>query len=187
MTEKTLPEISAFSQKSSKRNSRGTSKEHFGRVDMNKKYTSLKSRKWLDHDTHFVTKRFTDIGFETTEEIMELRVFDLLNMNRVDAETAKEMILSLYCFYNPNSMVDEAMAQQLMDQYFPFTQWRKKHKNLSVITVRDLVMAEDINRKAILHFYNSIQKAFYKSKEYSSREYRYRDYWDLLQDRRKLI
>jgi len=151
---------------------------------MNKKHTSLKSRKWLDHDIHFVTKRFTDIGFETTEEIMELRVFDLLNMNRVDAETAKEMILALYRFYNPNRMVDDAMAQQLMDQYFPFSEWRKKHKNLSVITVKELVMAEDINRKAILHFYNSIQKAFYKSKEYSSREYRYRDYWDLLQDRR---
>ena len=185
MIEKTLPEISAFLPKSSKSNSRGTSKEHLGRVNMNKGNTSLRSRKWRDQDIRFVTKRFTDIGFEKTEEIMDLRVFDLLNMNRVDAETAREMILALYRFYNPNTMVDEAMEQQLMDQYFPFAEWRKKHRNLSVITVRELVMAEDINRKAILHFYNSIQRAFYKSKEYSSREYRYLDYWDLLQDRRK--
>ena len=147
---------------------------------MNKGNTSLRSRKWLDQDISFVTKRFTDIGFEKTEEIM----------GREDnfgdkTHTAREMILALYRFYNPNTMVDEAMEQQLMDQYFPFAEWRKKHRNLSVITVRELVMAEDINRKAILHFYNSIQRAFYKSKEYSSREYRYRDYWDLLQDRRK--
>lgn len=180
MIENNPKKLSAFSQKSSKSNSRGTSKEHFGRMNMNTRNTSLKSRQWLDQDRHFVTNRFTDIGFERTEEIMELRVFDLLNMNRVDAETAKEMILALYRFYNPNTTVDEGMEQQLIDQYFPFTEWRKQHRDLSRITVKDLVMAEDINRKAILHFYNCIVKAFYKSKEYSSREYRYRDYWDLL-------
>ena len=148
--------------------------------------TSLRSRNWLARDRCYVTDRFTDIGFENTEEIMDLRVFDLLNLTRVDAETAKEMILALYRFFNPNDAVDVGMDQQAIDQYFPFTAWRRAHRDLAAITVRDLVMAEDINRKAILHFYNCILKAFYKSKEYSSREYRFRDYWDLLHERKEM-
>lgn len=83
--------------------------------------------------------------------------------------------------YNPNTIIDRGMEQREIDQYYPFSEWRKKHKDLSKVLVRDLVMAENINRKAILHFYDSILKAFYKSQEYNCREYRFQDYWDLLQ------
>ena len=148
--------------------------------------TSLKSKDWLKHDRSFISDRFTDIGFEYADEVMELRVFDLLNLNRIDAEAAREMILALYRRFNPNPFVDEGIEEKLIDQNYPFTLWRSRHKDLSKVLVRDLVMAENINQKAINHFYNSILKAFFKSKEYSSREYRFRDYWDLLQsDRRK--
>ncbi len=148
--------------------------------------TSLKSKDWLKHDRNFISDRFTDIGFEYAEEVMELRVFDLLNLNRIDAEAAREMILALYRRFNPNPFVDEGIEEKLLDQNYPFALWRSRHKDLSRILVRDLVMAENINQKAIIHFYNSILKAFFKSKEYSSREYRFRDYWELLQsDRRK--
>lgn len=148
--------------------------------------TSLKSKDWLKHDRSFISDRFTDIGFEYADEVMELRVFDLLNLNRIDAEAAREMILALYRRFNPNPFVDEGIEEKLIDQNYPFTLWRSRHKDLSKVLVRDLVMAENINQKAINHFYNSILKAFFKSKEYSSREYRFRDYWELLQsDRRK--
>ena len=153
---------------------------------MKTRNTSLHSKHWQSYDTAFVSERLSDIGFEDTEEILTLRVFDLLNLNRIDAEAGKEIILALYRFYNPNTMVDEGMEQKAIDQYFPFALWRKKHRDLSRITVRDLVMAEDINRKAILHFYNSILKAFYKSREYSCREYRYRDYWEMLREKEGL-
>ena len=143
--------------------------------------TSLRSRAWLKHDRSFVTDRFIDVGFEHAEEIMDLRVFDMLNLNRIDAEAGKEMILALYRKYNPNTIIDRGMEQREIDQYYPCSEWRKKHKDLSKVLVRDLVMAENINRKAILHFYDSILKAFYKSQEYNCREYRFQDYWDLLQ------
>lgn len=145
--------------------------------------TNLHSKHWQSNDTAYISERLSDIGFEDAGEILELRVFDLLNLNRIDAEAGKEIILALYRFYNPNTVVDEGMEMKAIDQYFPFTIWRKKHRDLSAITVRDLVMAEDINRKAILHFYNSILKAFYKSREYSCREYRYRDYWEMLREK----
>lgn len=123
--------------------------------------TSLRSKAWLKHDRSFVTDRFIDVGFEHAEEIMDLRVFDMLNLNRIDAEAGKDMILALYRKYNPNTIIDRGMEQREIDQYYPFSEWRKKHKDLSKVLVRDLVMAENINRKAILHFYDSILKAFY--------------------------
>ena len=148
---------------------------------MTQKKTSLKSKDWLKQDRRFISDRFTALGFDYAEEIMELRVFDLLNLNRIDAETAKEMIFALYRAFNPNPLVDESMELKLIDQYFPFAQGRSKHRDLSQVLVRDLVMTEDINQKAIARFFNSILRAFFKSKEYSSREYRFADYWEMLQ------
>ncbi len=151
---------------------------------MKKQKISLTSNAWLKEDTNFVTDRFVDIGFVVAEEIMQLRVYDLLNLNRIDAETAKEAILLLYRIYNPNTSVDDGMDNGMIDQYFPFSAWRKKHPDLSRIIVRDLVMAKDINRRAIIRIWNRILKAFYKSTEYNCREYRFRDYYEMLSKRR---
>ncbi len=148
---------------------------------MTQKKTSLRSKDWLKQDRSFISDRFTDLGFDCAEEIMELRIFDLLNLNRIDAETAKEMILALYRTFNANSLMDESIELKLIDQYYPFAQWRSKHKDLSQVLVRDLIMTEDINQKAIVRIFNSIRKAFFKSKEYNSREYRFSDYWEMQQ------
>ena len=154
---------------------------------MKKQKISLTSNAWLKEDTHFVTDRFVDIGFVVAEEIMQLRVYDLLNLNRIDAETAKEAILLLYRIYNPNTSVDDGMDNGTIDQYFPFSAWRKKHPDLSIIKIRDLVMTEDINRRAIIRIWNRILKAFYKSEEYNCREYRFRDYYELLSERKETL
>ena len=151
---------------------------------MKKQKISLTSNAWLKEDTNFVTDRFVDIGFAAADEIMQLRVYDLLNLNRIDAETAKEAILLLYRIYNPNTSVDDGMDNGMIDQYFPFSAWRKKHPDLSRIKVRDLVMAKDINRRAIIRIWNRILKTFYKSMEYNCREYRFRDYYEMLSERR---
>ena len=111
---------------------------------------------------------------------MRLRVYELLNMNRIDAEAARETIHMLYRVFNPNTLIDEGLEDGTIDQQFPFAIWRKKYPDLSVVTVRDLVMAPGINRRAIDRIYNRIIKAFFKSDEYNSREYRYLDYHDYL-------
>ena len=142
---------------------------------------SLKSGIWQKEDRHYVTQRLLDRGFSYADELMELRIFDLLNIYRINAEVGREIILMLYRICNPNDAVDEGMELMLIDQYFPFTAWRKKHRDLSKLTVRELVMTEDINHRAIMHFYNSVLKAFFKSEEYNSREYRYYSYDDMLE------
>ena len=147
---------------------------------MDKKSTSLRSAAWQRRDWQGVSRRFLQIGITRTDEILDLRIFDLLNLNRIHAEIAEEMLLLLYRFLNPDTWTDEAMERKQTDQPFSYKNWNKKHKDPSGVTVRDLVLAEDINRKAIRHLYMRILKAFYASDVYDGREYRYLDYSDYL-------
>lgn len=139
---------------------------------------SLRSETWLKEDTYYITQRLMERGFRYADQLMELRVFDLLNIYRINAEVAQEIILMLYRIFNHNPAVDESMELKLMSQTFPFSSWRKEHRDMSKVSVGDLVSAGDINRKAILRLYSSLLKAFYRSGEYDSREYRYYSYSD---------
>ena len=139
---------------------------------VNKMKTKLNSKEWRGVDEERVGYYFQDLGFNTVGEILGLRMFDLFNMNRVDNIRAWEMIRSLYTYLNKNYDVDNALEYGMMDQYFPFKEWRKtyKPKNTKVI---DLVLAFDINEKALHRLFGEISRAFYKSDEYSTRYYKY--------------
>lgn len=100
------------------------------------------------------------------------QLFELFNMNRVDNIRAWEIIRSLYSYLNKNHDADNALEYGMMDQYFPFKEWRKAHKPKNAKVV-DLVMAFDMNEKALHRLFGEIFRAFYKSDEYSIRYYRY--------------
>ena len=134
---------------------------------------SLVSETWLREDSYYITQRLLDRGFRYADQLMAMRIFDLLNINMINAEIAQESILMLYRIFNHNRIMDESMELKLTGQTFPFATWRKKHGDFSIVSVRDLVLAEDINRKAILRLYNSILKAFYRSGEYDGTKYKY--------------
>ena len=140
---------------------------------------SLGSETWLREDSHFITQRLLDRGFRYADQLMAMRIFDLLNIFMINAEIGQESILMLYRIFNHNLAMDESMEMKLTGQTFPFAAWRKTHRDLSKVSVQDLVLSEDINRKAILRLYNSILKEFYKSDEYDGREYRYHSYSDV--------
>ncbi|MBR4743134.1 MAG: hypothetical protein IK082_02950 [Oscillospiraceae bacterium] len=140
---------------------------------------SLGSETWLREDSHYITQRLLDRGFRYADQLMAMRIFDLLNIYMINAEIGQESILMLYRIFNHNRTMDESMELKLVGQTFPFGAWRKKHRDLSKVSVEDLVLAEDINRKAILRIYNSILKEFYRSGEYDGREYRYHDHSDV--------
>ena len=144
------------------------------------KNVSLKSKVWQAQDKDGITGRFLKVGFTSTGEILNMKVFDLLNIYSIDSRKAMLMILRLYEFFNWNESVDREMELGFLRQYFSYPQWKKKHKSLSLVTVADLVLTEDINRKAIMHFYEGIVRQFYKSAEYDNREYRYLSYIDFI-------
>ena len=58
-------------------------------------------------------------------------------------------------------------------------------RNLSAVTVADLVLTKDINLRAIQHFYDAIRKKFFNSDEYDWRKYRFRDRQEYLAWRNK--
>jgi len=119
-----------------------------------------------------VANYFDSLGFEHIDQVLDMRVFDLLNMNLLDAVRVEEIIVCLYRSLNPNITVDEAMYCGAMNQCFDYTGWRKIHRQLEKITVRDLVLTKDINRKK-----------FFKSREYDWCEYRYTNYQDYAEKR----
>ena len=130
-----------------------------------------------------VANYFDSLGFEHVDQVLDMRVFDLLNMNLLDAVRVEEIIVCLYRDLNPNITVDEAMYCGAMNQCFDYTGWRKIHRQLEKITVRDLVLTKDINLRAIQHFYDAIRKKFFKSREYDWCEYRYTNYQDYAEKR----
>lgn len=143
------------------------------------------SIKWLAEDEQIVADYFLDLGLRSLKEILDMRVFDLMNMQGLDAVRVEEIIICLYKWLNPNTDIDKAIYIGTMTQPFPYAPWRKKHRDLSEVKVRDLVLAPDINMQAIQHFYDSIRRAFFKSEEYNWREYRYRNWREYIACRRK--
>lgn len=143
------------------------------------------SIKWLAEDEQIVADYFLNLGFLSLKEILDMRVFDLMNMQGLDAVRVEEIIICLYKWLNPNTDIDEAIYIGTMTQPFPYAPWRKKHRDLSEVKVRDLVLVPDINMQAIQHFYDSIRRAFFKSEEYNWREYRYRNWREYIACRRK--
>ena len=121
----------------------------------------------------YLIEYYAGLGFGNPKELMQMRVFDLLNMNGIDAIRAEETVIILYHLFNENEVADRAMQDKAMSQSFDFAAWRKAHGNYSEVTVSDIVLAEDINEKAVTHIFNIIKRAFFRSPEYNSREYRY--------------
>ena len=147
---------------------------------MDKMNITLDSKQWRQVDEERIGEGFRVLGFKRIGEIMGIRFFDLLNLDRVDSIRAWEMVRCLYEFLNKNEEADKALEYQLADQYFPFAEWRKAHKYKNARVV-DLVLAFDMNERALLKLFENVTRAFYKSEEYNSRFYKYGSFAELKQ------
>ena len=72
------------------------------------------STRWLSEDNMCVADYFDGLGFTSLQDILDMRIFDLMNMNCLNAIRVEEIITCLYLFLNPNTAVDEAMYEGLM-------------------------------------------------------------------------
>lgn len=131
------------------------------------------SPKWRKIDEYKVANPFVDVGFRQVKDVVDLRVFDLLNISRINNNRAEEMLLCIYHLLQPDSRIDEGIYNDEIDQYFSYREWKKKHQPLSGVTVREILATEDLNEGALLRIFDGVTAAFYKSDEYNSREYRY--------------
>lgn len=131
------------------------------------------SPEWRKVDEYEVADAFIDVGFRRVKDVVELRVFDLLNISRINNNRAEEMLLCIYHLLQPDRRIDEGIYNDEIDQYFSYREWKKKHQPLSGVTVREILTTEDLNEGALLRIFDGVTAAFYKSDEYNSREYRY--------------
>lgn len=128
---------------------------------------------WLRDEDAFVAGYMRGLGFRSLSELLPMRVYDLLNMNRIDAIKAEEIIISLYRYIHPdNEVLDDEIYYGFVEQSFDFISWRKAHP-LSKVTISDLVWNENINREAVYDLYELIKKAFWRSNEYDWHRYKY--------------
>ena len=124
-------------------------------------------------DEYKVANPFIEVGFRQVKDVVDLRVFDLLNISRINNNRAEEMLLCIYHLLQPDRRIDEGIYNDEIDQYFSYREWKKKHQPLSGVTVREILTTEDLNEVALLRIFDGVTAAFYKSDEYNSREYRY--------------
>lgn len=79
-------------------------------IHMNNKINiNPSSTKWLEKDDRVVADYFCDLGFRSLKQILDMRVFDLMNMQGLNAVRVEEVIICLYKWLNPNTAIDEAM------------------------------------------------------------------------------
>ncbi len=142
--------------------------------------TRFNSREWKSVDKDNIYIVFDMLGFKKVADVMQLRVFDLLNLNRINNNRAEEMLLCIYRLLYANQKLDDGIYNDEIDQYFSYREWKKEHKKLDQVTVSDILLTKGINRAALLRIYDGVTSAFYKSDEYNSRKYRYNDLKDLL-------
>ena len=128
---------------------------------------------WMDMLLWSTAGALEDACVETAEDVLDLRMFDLLNLNRIDAGRAEEILTVLYRQLNPNSLCDTLMSYGEAEQTFSVRKWTRNHRRMDSVTVGNIVLAEGINLRAIQRILDRICRAFYASDEYSPRQYRY--------------
>lgn len=145
--------------------------------------TSFNSREWRSVDKDNIYVVFDILGFKRVADVMQLRVFDLLNLNRINNNRAEEMLLCIYRLLYSNKKLDDGISNDEIDQYFSYREWKKAHKRFDQVTVSDILLTEGINQAALLRIFDGVTTAFYKSSEYDSRKYRYNNLLELLKHR----
>ena len=67
---------------------------------------------------------FNDVGFRQVKDVVDLRVFDLLNISRINNNRAEEMLLCIYHLLQPDRRIDEGIYNDEIDQYFSYREWK---------------------------------------------------------------
>ena len=89
------------------------------------------STKWLEKDDRVVADYFCDLGFRSLKQILDMRIFDLMNMQGLNAVRVEEVIICLYKWLNPNTAIDETIYNGMMLQPFHYRELMTYQANLS--------------------------------------------------------
>lgn len=74
------------------------------------------SPKWRMIDEYKVANPFIEVGFRQVKDVVDLRVFDLLNISRINNNRAEEMLLCVYHLLQPDRRIDEGINIMILEQ-----------------------------------------------------------------------
>lgn len=135
--------------------------------------TSIYSPEWTEIDDYNHRRLYAILGFRTLGDFLGMRVYDFLNMNKNDSGYAGNTILDLYNFVNPNNEIDEAIYYDAIEQPINTRRWIAERGSAENITIEEIIFDPLMNKEALNNIFNSNCRAFYKSSEYSIRQYKY--------------
>ena len=61
------------------------------------------STDWLSDEDIVISEYLYGMGFKTLDELMPMRIFDFLNLDRMDAIKAEEFIVCIYKYLHPQN------------------------------------------------------------------------------------
>lgn len=138
------------------------------------------SSEWIENLDFDLSEILTSHGISCPDDLLQIRFFDFLNLNRIDASVGYRILMSLYEFMNYRPVFDDLLMYGETGQKFRFMEFRARYKKLERVTLADMIFYEHVNAKAMNKMFEHMRRAFMKSSEFNSREYRYRCYKDLM-------
>lgn len=100
-----------FHLKSSQLFIRGTNPDNHKELRKMKKklMTRFNTLEWGSVDNDGIYVIFDMLGFKSVEDVVQLRVFELLNLNRINNNRAEEMLLCIYRLLYTNRKLDDGI------------------------------------------------------------------------------
>ena len=137
---------------------------------------SLDSQEWMKVDEENSSQIFYDLGFRTVNEVLNIRVFDLFNLQDVDNNRAEEFLLTVFKYLYPDKTVNQNIYYNEKEQEPLYKKWSEKHPEFETVKVRDVLIQDGLEVGTMLCVFDYATQEFYKSNEYNNRKYRYTSY-----------
>lgn len=98
------------------------------------------SPKWRMIDEYKVANPFIDVGFRQVKDVVDLRVFDLLNISRINNNRAEEMFYQLYNIHLLNGEVIQSAEDYDLPAEKGLVGMFERMKETDILTVNDLLL-----------------------------------------------
>lgn len=134
------------------------------------------SPEWMNIDQMNSSQVFYDLGFRTVNEVLNIRMFDLLNLQDVDNNRAEEFLVTVFKFLYPDKTVDHNIYYSEKEQEPFYKNWNEKHPEFEAVKVCDVLIQDDLEVGTMLCIFDYVTQAFYSSSKYNNRKYRYMSY-----------
>ena len=85
-----------------------------------------------------------DLGFRTVNEVLNIRVFDLFNLQDVDNNRAEEFLLTVFKYLYPDKTVDQNIYYNEKEQEPLYKKWSEKHPEFETVKVRDVLIQDGL-------------------------------------------